>query len=61
MRRNNLPEGAYDAVTKAVMERGGTIPPDLKGKVDGVASAGGTPLVVARNEVILGVIFLKTS
>jgi len=52
-------KGAYDAVTKAVMERGGTIPPDLKGKVDGVASAGGTPLVVARNEVILGVIFLK--
>lgn len=52
-------KGACDAITKAVLERGGTIPPDLKGKVDGVASAGGTPLVVARNEVILGVIFLK--
>ncbi|HEY3361394.1 MAG TPA: potassium-transporting ATPase subunit KdpB [Methanosarcina sp.] len=52
-------KGAYDAVTKAVLEHGGTIPSDLKGKVDGVATAGGTPLVVARNEVILGVIFLK--
>ncbi len=52
-------KGAYDAVTKAVVERGGNIPSDLKGKVDGVATAGGTPLVVARNETILGVIFLK--
>ncbi|PAV13579.1 potassium-transporting ATPase subunit B [Methanosarcina spelaei] len=52
-------KGAYDAVTKSVLERGGTIPSDLKGKVDGVATAGGTPLVVARNETIFGVIFLK--
>lgn len=52
-------KGAYDAITKAVLERGGAIPSDLKAKVDGVASAGGTPLVVARNEVTLGVIFLK--
>lgn len=52
-------KGAYDAITKAVLECGGTIPSDLKAKVDRVASAGGTPLVVARNEVTLGVIFLK--
>lgn len=52
-------KGAYDAIIKAVLERGGVIPSDLKAKVDGVSSAGGTPLVVARNEVILGVIFLK--
>jgi len=52
-------KGAYDAITKAVLECGGTIPVDLKAKVDGVASAGGTPLVVALNETILGVIFLK--
>lgn len=52
-------KGAYDAITKAVLEFGGVIPPDLKAKVNGVASAGGTPLVVARNETILGVIFLK--
>jgi K+-transporting ATPase ATPase B chain len=52
-------KGAYDAIRKDVLERGGTIPEDLKAKVDGIASAGGTPLVVARNETILGVIFLK--
>ena len=52
-------KGANDAITKAVRERGGAIPSDLKAKVDGVASAGGTPLVVARDEIILGVIFLK--
>ncbi len=52
-------KGASDAIAKAVLERGGVIPTDLKAKVDRVASAGGTPLVVARNETILGVIFLK--
>jgi K+-transporting ATPase ATPase B chain len=52
-------KGAYDAITKSVLELGGVIPSDLKAKVNGVASAGGTPLVVARNETILGVIFLK--
>ena len=52
-------KGASDAIIKAVLERGGLIPSDLKATVNGVASAGGTPLVVARNETILGVIFLK--
>jgi K+-transporting ATPase ATPase B chain len=44
---------------KFVLEHGGTVPSDLKAKVNEIASAGGTPLVVARNETILGVIFLK--
>jgi K+-transporting ATPase ATPase B chain len=44
---------------KFVIEHGGTIPSDLKAKVNGIASTGGTPLVVVRNETILGVIFLK--
>jgi len=52
-------KGASDAIMKFVLEHGGTIPSDLKPKVTGIASAGGTPLVVARNETILGVIFLK--
>jgi K+-transporting ATPase ATPase B chain len=52
-------KGASDAINKFVLERGGTIPSDLKAKVNGIASKGGTPLVVARNETILGVIFLK--
>ena len=52
-------KGASDEIIKFAVEHGGTIPPDLKEKVHGVASSGGTPLVVARNEIILGVIFLK--
>lgn len=52
-------KGATDAVVRAVRERGGTPPPDLAAKVTGIASAGGTPLVVARGPTILGVIFLK--
>jgi len=52
-------KGAADAIVKAVQERGGTPPPDLEAKVTGIASAGGTPLVVARGQTILGVIFLK--
>jgi len=52
-------KGASDAIMKFVLEHGGTIPSDLKAKVNGIASAGGTPLVVVRNETILGVIFLK--
>jgi K+-transporting ATPase ATPase B chain len=52
-------KGAADAVVKAVRERGGTPPPDLAAKVTGIASAGGTPLVVARGSTILGVIYLK--
>ncbi len=52
-------KGASDEMIKFAVEHGGTIPLDLKDKVHGIASAGGTPLVVARNEAILGVIFLK--
>jgi K+-transporting ATPase ATPase B chain len=52
-------KGASDAITNFVLEHRGAVPPDLKEKVHAIASAGGTPLVVARNEKILGVIFLK--
>ena len=52
-------KGAADAITRLVPERGGAVPPDLATKVNGIASAGGTPLVVARDRTILGVIFLK--
>ncbi len=52
-------KGASDAIIKFVLDHKGTVPSDLKTKVNGIASKGGTPLVVARNETILGVIFLK--
>jgi K+-transporting ATPase ATPase B chain len=52
-------KGAGEAVTNWVKEQGGTIPDDLQGIVEGVSTKGGTPLVVARDKKVLGVIYLK--
>ncbi|MDD1673163.1 MAG: potassium-transporting ATPase subunit KdpB, partial [Methanomicrobiales archaeon] len=52
-------KGASDAITRMVHEKGGTVPMDLEAKVTGIAMSGGTPLVVSRDSVILGVIYLK--
>ena len=54
-----LRKGAADAVKSFVQERGGKIPQDLDAIVDGIARQGGTPLVVAQNDWVLGVIHLK--
>ena len=52
-------KGASDSIQKYVRELGGSIPADLKEKVDAVAKLGGTPLAVCVNDRILGVIYLK--
>ena len=52
-------KGAADAVIAWVKEQHGTVPPELDALVKHVSGAGGTPLVVARNDRILGVIYLK--
>lgn len=52
-------KGADDAIAHFVTAQGGTIPSDLNEKVDQVASLGGTPLVVSKGQMILGVIYLK--
>ena len=52
-------KGASDAVETYVKEKGGVIPSDLQTHVEQISSLGGTPLVVCRNEKILGVIYLK--
>jgi K+-transporting ATPase ATPase B chain len=52
-------KGAADSITRTVQAKGGSIPLDLEAKVTGIASAGGTPLVVCRDTTILGVIHLK--
>ena len=54
-----LRKGAADAIKKLVKEKGGSIPADLDGIVEKIAGLGGTPLVVAAEEVICGVIYLK--
>jgi K+-transporting ATPase ATPase B chain len=52
-------KGAADTVAAFVHSNGGATPPELKQAIDRIASAGGTPLVVADNNRALGVIYLK--
>ncbi|MGN6430230.1 MAG: potassium-transporting ATPase subunit KdpB [Gaiellaceae bacterium] len=52
-------KGAADAVKRFVEEQGGRIPPRLDEEVDKIAREGGTPLVVAQDNFVLGVIYLK--
>ena len=52
-------KGASDAVASWVESLGGTAPPDLDALVRSVSEKGGTPLVVSRDKVALGVIHLK--
>jgi potassium-transporting ATPase ATP-binding subunit len=55
----SIRKGAADAVRRWVDEQGGQVPPDLAPAVEGIASGGGTPLVVAEGSELLGVIHLK--
>ncbi|MEH7347766.1 potassium-transporting ATPase subunit KdpB [Gottfriedia acidiceleris] len=52
-------KGAVEAVKKYVIAKGGSIPRELDEKANVVAKAGGTPLAVAINHKIFGVIYLK--
>jgi K+-transporting ATPase ATPase B chain len=52
-------KGAADAVQRWVVDQGGRVPDMLGPLVEGVATAGGTPLVVAEDIEILGVVHLK--
>ncbi|MGZ4257872.1 MAG: potassium-transporting ATPase subunit KdpB, partial [Gaiellaceae bacterium] len=54
-----LRKGAADAIKRFVDEQGGHVPAQLDTEVDKIARAGGTPLVVAQNNFVLGVIYLK--
>jgi K+-transporting ATPase ATPase B chain len=52
-------KGATDQVRRWVVENGGTAPDDLNGIVEDISNSGGTPLVVADGQRMLGVIHLK--
>ena len=54
-----LRKGAADAIEAWVRSEGGTTPIELDRAVDRIAREGGTPLAVARNTQVLGVIYLK--
>jgi potassium-transporting ATPase ATP-binding subunit len=56
---SKLRKGAPDAVTAWVRDQGGKPVEGLAAVVERIARAGGTPLLVARNAQVLGVIHLK--
>jgi K+-transporting ATPase ATPase B chain len=54
-----LRKGAGDAILRWVDGEGGQAPPELQINLDRIAREGGTPLAVARDSQVLGVIYLK--
>ncbi|WP_127585106.1 potassium-transporting ATPase subunit KdpB [Paenibacillus koleovorans] len=52
-------KGAVDAVRRWVESLGGTVPADLGAKGDEIAMEGGTPLAVAVDGQVFGLIYLK--
>ncbi|MCP1354547.1 potassium-transporting ATPase subunit KdpB [Aneurinibacillus migulanus] len=52
-------KGAVDAIKKFVTEQNGSLPRDLEDKATCIAKAGGTPLAVAVDDKVFGVIYLK--
>ncbi len=58
-RGKQIRKGASDSVKQFVEAGGGTFPADVLATVERVSREGGTPLVVAENARVLGVIHLK--
>ncbi|MBU4439762.1 MAG: potassium-transporting ATPase subunit KdpB [Acetobacterium sp.] len=56
---NEIRKGAAEAVKNLVLEKGGDYPEECNAIVMQVANDGGTPLVVVKNNLVLGVIYLK--
>ncbi|MGD0090464.1 MAG: potassium-transporting ATPase subunit KdpB [Planctomycetota bacterium] len=54
-----LRKGAADAIENFVTEQGGKMPADVRQAVERIARLGGTPLVVASQGDVLGVVHLK--
>jgi K+-transporting ATPase ATPase B chain len=52
-------KGAVDSLKKYVIANGGSIPSDLEEKAMTISKLGGTPLAVAINRKVYGVIYLK--
>ncbi len=56
---NEIRKGAAEAIKAFVLEKGGNYPKECNDIVQRVAGEGGTPLVVAKNKSVLGIIYLK--
>lgn len=56
---NEIRKGAADAIKTYIIQTGGTYSKECDHIVENIARQGGTPLVVAKNNKIIGVIHLK--
>lgn len=52
-------KGAQDAIRRIVEQAGNSFPMEIKDQVERISSDGGTPLVVAKDEQVIGVIELQ--
>lgn len=56
---NEIIKGAADSIKEYVIEKGGSYTKECDDIVSRIANQGGTPLVVSKNNMVLGVIYLK--
>lgn len=56
---NKIRKGATDAIRNICMQAGNLFPVEIQERVNHIAANGGTPLVVAENNVVMGVIELQ--
>jgi K+-transporting ATPase ATPase B chain len=52
-------KGAVDAVASFVADFGGAMPEGLRPAIENICNSGGTPLLVAKNGKVLGLVHLK--
>jgi K+-transporting ATPase ATPase B chain len=57
--RKSIRKGAAEAVREWVTSAGGSFPAEVTERVSQISAEGGTPLAVARDKEVLGVIYLK--
>jgi K+-transporting ATPase ATPase B chain len=55
----HIRKGAPETIIETIQQTGEAVPKELQNTVETIARNGGTPLVVSRNERVLGVIHLK--
>ncbi|HWG59882.1 MAG TPA: potassium-transporting ATPase subunit KdpB [Candidatus Acidoferrales bacterium] len=55
---SQIRKGAPEAIARYVAEHGNRVPPEVQKQVEEISNSGGTPLLVAENRRVLGVISL---
>jgi len=59
MNNEEIRKGSVGSIEKYVAEKGGIFPVEVRTICETIAKSGGTPLVVAQNNIVLGAIHLK--